>query len=89
MDDRSTAIPPGIHLRAEVSHGHHQLRILGDEARGFLLAGTSGLPPADAESALWFASVEEAMQAAQEFGVELTAWTEIKSVGEASPRSLA
>lgn len=77
----------GIRLQARVlvadADGSHprQLRLLGDERRGYLLAGTLALPGgADAE--FWFATVNEAFAAGEGFGVSRADWSRIERLDE-------
>ena len=74
-------IPPGVHLCAEVFAGgrHHQLRILGDDERGYLLVGLSALPGHEADE-FWFPTLDGATGMGSEVGVPPGGWGEIESV---------
>jgi hypothetical protein len=78
-------LPPGLHLQADVTLGsgadatRHQLRLLGDERRGYLLVGLAALPDGE-DAEFWFATVEEAKQAAAEHGVRLEDWDDVRGV---------
>jgi hypothetical protein len=81
-------LPPGVHLRAELIWKtevgevvRRQLRILGDEARGFLVAGFAGIPENDGDE-FWYRTLAEAIEAEERLGVTPAAWIEIGSVGE-------
>ena len=79
-------LPPGRQLYAEVALPErtdrtHQLRIVGDDRRGYLLAGLS--PLANSESAeFWFPTLSEAKRAAIPFGVDEGAWKRLESLGQ-------
>jgi hypothetical protein len=78
-------LPPGTRLQAAVSlpgtaaSRATQLRILGDERRGYLLAGLADLPEPEE---FWFATLEEALAHAERHGVSRSAWSDITAVGE-------
>ncbi len=80
----SRGIPPGVHLMASGDSGH-QLRILGDDARGYLLAGLANVLDTE-QREFWFANLAEAIDAAARLGVPADAWTEIMSVDEVQTR---
>jgi hypothetical protein len=79
-------LPPGVHLEAYVRTGaerdEHQLRILGDASRGYLLAGTLALG-AEALEEFWFISIEEAISAAESVGVAREDWSSMTSAADA------
>jgi hypothetical protein len=78
------ALPPGVHLSAEVMAADgiaHQLRIVGDDRRGYLLAGLDAIS-SDPEAEFWFAGLEAAQQAAVPFGVAVAQWSEIASLDD-------
>ncbi len=76
--------PPGCQLYAEVTAPGpegaviHQLRIVGDDRRGYLLAGLASVADDDAE--FWFATVGEAKRAAVRFGVDERRWQRLESL---------
>lgn len=75
-------IPPGIHIQAAFVPGGgqpRQLRILGDDERGYLLAGYPEAPEADD---FWFRTLDEAFAHTDRLGVARSAWTEITAVDQ-------
>jgi hypothetical protein len=58
-----------------------QLRILGDDRRGYLVAGLVGIPRLEEEE-FWFGTLREALDATARFGVPGDAWTEITAVDQ-------
>ena len=84
---RPDLVPPGTHIACDVhwqdeSGSHHtQIRILGDDTRGYLLMGLSVLPGGD-DSEFWFRSIDEAKAAAVEFGAPDSAWDGISSIAD-------
>jgi len=77
-------IPPGIHLQATVAIGGgppRQVRILGDDRRGYLIAGLLGVALVEDEE-FWFGTLGEALESASRFGVPENAWTEITAVDQ-------
>jgi hypothetical protein len=74
-------LPPGIHLYVEIVVGAHrrQLRILGDDDRGYLIAG---LPDGIVEDDFWFPTLTEAKRAGQRLGVPIDRWAELESVAQ-------
>jgi hypothetical protein len=76
----SDVVPPGTHLAAELSWddddgSHHtQLRILGDDARGYLLMGAHQLA---GDREFWFPTLQEAKDEALALGVPRAAWNEV------------
>jgi hypothetical protein len=83
-------LPPGVHLEAYACSGasqdEHQLRILGDTNRGYLLAGTLALG-AEALDEFWFSSIEEAISAAESVGVARGDWSSMPSAADAGWRA--
>jgi hypothetical protein len=65
--------PTARRLVAEVAQptagGHRWLRILGDDERGYLLAGDL-----EALEEIWFPSLDEALTEAERAGVPRDAW---------------
>jgi hypothetical protein len=81
-------IPPGTHIRASVpadDGGPRQARILGDDVRGYLIAGVSDLL-GEEDDEFWFGSLDEALDCGERLGIERSAWTEIRDVSEAPRR---
>jgi hypothetical protein len=82
--------PPGVHLGAEITAEaadpprRVQLRILGDETRGYLLIGLLALPH-EADTEFWFATLDEAKEAAAAAGVAPAAWAEITDASQVAP----
>jgi hypothetical protein len=77
-------IPPGIHIQATVAIGGgpmRQLRIFGDDQRGYLIAGLLGIPRVEDEE-FWFGTLGEALDSAARFGVPREAWTEITAMDQ-------
>jgi hypothetical protein len=74
-------LPPGVHLYAEivVDEQRRQLRILGDDARGYLLAG---LPDRTVEDDFWFPTLAEAKKAGERLGVQSDRWADLDSVDQ-------
>ena len=73
-------IPPGVHLQATYTPDGgqtRQVRILGDEERGYLIAGISDLPE---EVEFWFRTLVEAFATASELGIRPDDWTSIDAV---------
>lgn len=83
-------MPPGVHLYAEIAVVHDgrkrvcQVRILGDQARGYLLSGLAALPAA-ANEEFWFESLHEAQGQAARFGIPESEWEEISDVADVRP----
>jgi hypothetical protein len=81
--------PDSTHIAAEhtwVADGvarHAQLRILGDDERGYLLMGAFDL--LDDEPEFWFATLDEAKAQSTRIGVPLDAWSEITSRTQIDP----
>jgi hypothetical protein len=79
-------LPPGVQLSAEVrSRGPsglvtHQLRIVGDDQRGYLLAGLSCVAGDDDDAEFWFATLEEAKRAAVRYGADELGWQPLDSL---------
>jgi hypothetical protein len=77
------AIPSGVHIQARFAPDGgqpRQLRILGDDQRGYLLAG---YPEAAAESEdFWFCTLPEALGQAERLGVARSDWSEITAVDQ-------
>jgi hypothetical protein len=74
-------LPPGVHLEAYArtsAEQEHQLRILGDANRGYLLAGTLALGAETLEE-FWFTSIEDAISAAESVGVARADWSSMPS----------
>jgi hypothetical protein len=77
----------GIHVAAEFAWrdaaGTHstQLRILGDDVRGYLLVGGWGVPGGE-DQEFWFMTVAEAKAASAELGVPADAWSDVEAVGQ-------
>lgn len=81
-------IPPGVHVHAPVelgSGGSRRARILGDDARGYLLAGVASLVELHGEE-FWFATFDEALACGERLGIPRDAWTEIVDVSEVPSR---
>lgn len=77
-------VPPGVHIQATVPIGGRsvrQLRILGDDRRGYLLAGLLGIPRLEEEE-FWFGTLREALDATARLGVPSDAWTDITGVDQ-------
>jgi len=70
--------PPGIHLQAtpvgETSAGS-PVRLLGDDNRGYLIAGLTHLPELE-DVEVWFPTFEAAMEAGERLGIKRRDWTE-------------
>jgi hypothetical protein len=69
-------LPPGLQLIAEVpgTGGKPvQIRLLGDESRGFLLVGGPGFV-VDDDQEIWFATLEEAIGAGERLGARAEDW---------------
>jgi len=82
-------VPPGVHLQATAAIGGRpvrQLRILGDDRRGYLIAGLLGIPRVEEEE-FWFGTLTEALDATARFGVPGDAWSDITAVGQVRPVS--
>jgi hypothetical protein len=83
-------LPPGVHLeayaRTDAEQEEHQLRILGDASRGYLLAGTLALG-AEALEEFWFTSIEDAISAAESVGVARDDWSSMPSAADAGQRA--
>ena len=80
---RRAGLPPGLQLMAEVAGaegGSIQLRILGDESRGFLLVGGQGL--ADEDREFWFATLDDAIEAGKLLGARPEDWVRMSEPGE-------
>jgi hypothetical protein len=80
-------VPPGVHIQATVAiagRAARQLRILGDDQRGYLIAGLLGIPRVEDEE-FWFGTLGEALEATARFGVPGDAWTEITAVDQVTP----
>lgn len=84
----SDLVPPGAHIAADLtwddergSH-HTQLRILGDDNRGYLLMG--GFELAD-DGEFWFGTLAEAKEAALELGVPIDAWGDVTDASQVQP----
>ena len=78
----AAAIPPGVHIQARFmpeGEGSRQLRILGDEQRGYLLAGYRD---AAGTEDFWFRTLSEALAQADRLGVARADWTEITAVDQ-------
>lgn len=78
----SRDIPPGVHLQVMFTPEglpRRQLRILGDDVRGYLIAGISDMPGGDD---IWFRTLEMAYVRAERVGVAREAWTDIMDVGQ-------
>ncbi|HEY4099213.1 MAG TPA: putative quinol monooxygenase [Baekduia sp.] len=74
-------LPPGTQLHAQcVRDGaDHQVRLLGDEARGYLLTGT--LPDLhNLLDEIWFAELADALAAATRLGIPRDAWAAVTAV---------
>jgi len=70
----------GIRLRADSPDLNHpvQLRILGDDTRGYLLAG---IPEAELnDNEFWFSILDDALAAAERLGVSRDRWRDITDV---------
>jgi len=84
---RPDLVPPGVHVacdhRWEDENGVHtaQVRILGDDHRGYLVMGLERLPNGS-DSEFWFRTLEEARAAAAGFGVPPDGWGDVGSVAE-------
>jgi hypothetical protein len=84
---RSDLVPPGVHVACDFTwedeKGSHsaQVRILGDENRGYLLMGLERMPDAD-EQEFWFRTLDEARAAAAEYGVPADGWGDVGSADE-------
>jgi len=77
-------IPPGVHIQATQATGAgpaRQLRILGDERHGYLIAGLLGVPHAE-DKEFWFSTLVEALGAARRLGVSSDAWAKITAVNQ-------
>jgi hypothetical protein len=77
-------VPPGVHLRAVARKANGdpcQLRILGDDDRGYLLAGTLAIPLAEEED-IWFRTLDEAYTEGERLGVARESWTQIEAVSD-------
>lgn len=87
MATRSDLVPPGIHLAADLSWESDgrlrsaQLRILGDDTRGYLLMGAFELAAND-ELEFWFATVDEAKDVAARLGVPRESWIEVTTASQ-------
>jgi hypothetical protein len=87
MPMRSNFVPAGVHIAADVYWNDRetvrckQVRILGDDRRGYLLMGIWDFPEADSAE-FWFATVTEAKDTAARFGVPVDAWKEVTSVSQ-------
>jgi hypothetical protein len=80
---RSGEIPPGVHIQAVFASAEgrtRQLRILGDDRRGYLVAGITGTAN---DGDFWFRTLDEALSRAERLGVRRDEWTEITAVGQA------
>jgi hypothetical protein len=62
-----------------------QLRILGDDTRGYILMGAFALSDQD-EMEFWFATLDEAKGAAQKLGVPAHAWGDVTTVEQVGVR---
>jgi hypothetical protein len=62
-----------------------QLRILGDDTRGYMLMGAFALSGED-ETEFWFATLDEAKGAAEKFGVPAEAWGDVTTVDQVGVR---
>jgi quinol monooxygenase YgiN len=74
-------IPPGMQLQAFcVFDGiEHQMRLLGDEDRGFLLSGT--IPEYDQLlGEIWFGQLDDAFAAATRLGIPRDGWSAVSAV---------
>jgi hypothetical protein len=79
-----SGIPPGLHLYATCRpHGleARQIRILGDDQRGYLITGLADVPDG---GDFWFETLPEAIARAEALGVEVDGWTEITNVNDVS-----
>ena len=87
MATRTDLVPPGIHLAADLSWERNgrlhsaQLRILGDDNRGYLLMGAFELAAAD-ELEFWFATVAEAKDVAASLGVPRESWMDVTTASQ-------
>jgi hypothetical protein len=75
-------IPPGVHIHAQCARPGEpprQLRILGDDRRGYLIAGLFAIAP---EEEIWSSTLDEALARAERAGVPPDAWREIADLGE-------
>jgi hypothetical protein len=78
--ERERGVPPGVHRRAETPI-NRQVRILGDDVRGYLLVGLES-PDRGGLDQLWFPTLSEAIAEAEQRGIPRTAWSDIASVAE-------
>jgi hypothetical protein len=79
---RAGAIPPGVHIHALLSapgFRPRHMRILGDEARGYLIAGAADVLAERGED-FWWPTLDEALACAERLGAPRDAWTEITAV---------
>ena len=73
------SIPPGVQLQAECEPPGlpaRQLRILGDDARGYLIAGLADM----VDDNDFCPTLDEALARAQRAGVERGTWNDITDV---------
>jgi len=74
-------LPPGVHLHAtfvieEETIVCFPVRLLGDETRGYLLAGLPHLPELDGAE-VWFPTLAAALAAGERLGVARESWTDL------------
>jgi hypothetical protein len=87
-DPSVDGLPPGLHMQAEITVmiagrvSTRQLRLLGDDARGYLLAGLPAVAPPFALGEIWFETLAEAFAEAEAVGVSPDAWAEITRVDQ-------
>lgn len=81
MDRRSAEdLPPGVHLQATLRRPDgelRQVRVLGDDQRGYLLVGIADLDEDGDGGDFWFRTMEQALARAERIGVRRDGWTEI------------
>jgi hypothetical protein len=84
-------LPPGVHLYVNLALGAGsgtdvgQLRILGDDRRGYLLAGLP-VVTGDADAEFWFPTLKQAKRAAERMGVTESQWATIESLSQVNAR---
>jgi hypothetical protein len=73
-------LPPGIHLEAtfvcgERRHLRFPVRLLGDDERGYLVAGLPRLPELE-NVEVWFPTLASALDTGESLGIDRTDWAE-------------